>query len=142
MKLAGFTSIGVRGKDSVCFVTQKKVPDKLVDPTSVTHLFKVTKHVGMLTTGRIADCKSLVTKARQEAAEFQSPDAGHGAALTVCDRGSGSMRAQTGAQVRERLVRGSRGLPRFPYTAGHVLGVDHTSSRSPVCHRLGGRDES
>ena len=71
MKLAGFTSIGVRGKDSVCFVTQKKVPDKLVDPTGVTHLFKVTKHVGMLTTGRIADCKSLVTKARQEAAEFQ-----------------------------------------------------------------------
>ena len=26
MKAAGITSIGVRGKDSVCVVTQKKVP--------------------------------------------------------------------------------------------------------------------
>jgi hypothetical protein len=26
VKAAGITSIGVRGKDSVCFVTQKKVP--------------------------------------------------------------------------------------------------------------------
>ena len=67
MKSEGVTSIAVRGKDSVVFVTQKKVPvrtrplarillvsqgvqkqelsmllqDKLIDPTSVTHIFKV-----------------------------------------------------------------------------------------------------
>ena len=40
VKSSGITSIGVRGKDSVAVVTQKKVPDKLIDPSSVTHMFK------------------------------------------------------------------------------------------------------
>ncbi|RYR79854.1 hypothetical protein Ahy_A01g004655 isoform B [Arachis hypogaea] len=51
VKAAGITSIGVRGKDSVCVVTQKKVPDKLLDQTSVTHLFPITKYLGLLATG-------------------------------------------------------------------------------------------
>ncbi|PWA36848.1 proteasome subunit alpha type-6 [Artemisia annua] len=44
-------SIGVRGTDSACVVTQKKVPDKLLDPTSVTHIFPFTKFLGLLATG-------------------------------------------------------------------------------------------
>ncbi|XP_044392380.1 proteasome subunit alpha type-6-like [Triticum aestivum] len=51
VKSAGVTSIGVRGKDSVCVVTQKKVPDKLLDDTSITHLFSITKYTGLLATG-------------------------------------------------------------------------------------------
>lgn len=68
---AGVTSIAVRGKDSVVFVTQKKVSDKLLDPSSVTRLFKITKHVGLLATGLIADARSIVQNARQQAAEFR-----------------------------------------------------------------------
>ena len=49
---AGLTAIGVRGKDSVCFVTQKKVPDKLIEPESVTSCYKLTKYIGVLCTGR------------------------------------------------------------------------------------------
>jgi len=71
VKAQGLTSIGVRGKDTVCVVTQKKVPDKLIDPSTVTHLFKITKNLGMLVTGMMADAKSLVTKARSTAADFQ-----------------------------------------------------------------------
>ncbi|KAL3155501.1 Polyamine N-acetyltransferase 1 [Trebouxia sp. C0009 RCD-2024] len=71
VKAAGITSIAVRGKDSVCFVTQKKVTDKLIDPTSVTHMFKITKQIGVLVTGQLADAKSQVQKARSEAAEFR-----------------------------------------------------------------------
>ncbi|XP_024363225.1 proteasome subunit alpha type-6 [Physcomitrium patens] len=71
VKAAGITSIGVRGKDSVCFVTQKKVPDKLLDQTSVTHLFAVTKFIGLLATGMTADAKSLIAHARNEAANFK-----------------------------------------------------------------------
>lgn len=71
VKSSGFTSIGVRGKDSVVVVTQRKVPDKLVDPTSVTHMFRVTKTVGVLVTGIPADSRALVQKARQVAAEFR-----------------------------------------------------------------------
>ncbi|KAK1263887.1 Proteasome subunit alpha type-6 [Acorus gramineus] len=71
VKASGITSIGVRGKDSVCVVTQKKVPDKLLDQTSVTHLFAITKYLGLLATGMTADAKSLVQQARNEAAEFK-----------------------------------------------------------------------
>ena len=71
VKAAGITSIGVRGKDSVCVVTQKKVPDKLLDQTSVSHLFPITKFIGLLATGMTADARSLVQHARNEAAEFR-----------------------------------------------------------------------
>jgi 20S proteasome subunit alpha 1 len=71
VKAAGITSIGVRGTDSVCFVTQKKVPDKLLDQSSVSHLFAITKYIGLLATGMTADAKSLVSHARSEAAEFK-----------------------------------------------------------------------
>jgi 20S proteasome subunit alpha 1 len=71
VKAAGITSIGVRGKDSICVVTQKKVPDKLLDQTSVTHLFPITKFIGLLATGMTADARSLVQHARNEAAEFR-----------------------------------------------------------------------
>ena len=41
MKQTGITSIAVRGKDSVVFITQKKVSDKLIDADSVTRVHKV-----------------------------------------------------------------------------------------------------
>ncbi|XP_039016887.1 proteasome subunit alpha type-6-like isoform X1 [Hibiscus syriacus] len=105
VKAAGITSIGVRGKDSVCVVTQKKVPvrtllqfiygfsflglfkrfwrsgclsflnnvmqDKLLDQSSITHLFPITKFLGLLATGMTADARTLVQQARNEAAEFR-----------------------------------------------------------------------
>ncbi|MEW5316928.1 MAG: hypothetical protein WDW38_008267 [Sanguina aurantia] len=71
VRSAGVTSIAVRGKDSVVFVTQKKVADKLIDPSSVTRVFKITKFIGLLATGLTADARSIVQSARQEAAEFR-----------------------------------------------------------------------
>jgi len=71
VKAGGITSIAVKGVDSVVMVTQKKVPDKLLDPTSVTHMFKVTPTLGYLATGLVADARSQVQRARYEAAEFK-----------------------------------------------------------------------
>jgi 20S proteasome subunit alpha 1 len=67
---SGLTVVAVRGKDSVCVVTQKKVPDRLMEPESVTHLFHITPKVGVCVTGTAADCKSFVQRARFEAGEW------------------------------------------------------------------------
>merc|ERR1712205_168393 len=71
IKSVGVTTIGVRGKDSVCVVTQKKIPDKLIDASDVTHMYKITKTVGMCATGKGPDIRDIVQKARRKAADFK-----------------------------------------------------------------------
>jgi len=68
---ANITSVGVRGKDCAVVLSQKKVPDKLIDPSSVSHVFKISPSVGCVMTGSIADARASVDRARGEAAEFR-----------------------------------------------------------------------
>ena len=68
---SGLTGVAVRGKDSVCVVTQKKVPDRLMQADSVSHLFSLTPKVGCCVTGVMADCKAYVQRARYESAKWQ-----------------------------------------------------------------------
>jgi len=68
---AGQTAIAVRGLDSAVVITQKKVPDKLLDPNTVTHLFNITPTIGCVMTGMVADARSQVQPAQAEAADFQ-----------------------------------------------------------------------
>jgi len=71
VKTVGQTAIAVRGDDSVVFVTQKKVPDKLFDGNTITNVYKITDLIGCVATGLVADARVLVQKARFEAAEFR-----------------------------------------------------------------------
>ena len=48
---AGNTALAVRGATSACFITQKKVQDRLVDPTSMTSIYKITDSIGCLMLG-------------------------------------------------------------------------------------------
>lgn len=70
VKAPGITSVAVRGVDSVCAVTQKKVPDKLIDPTSVTSMYRLSDNHGCVATGVVTDARAMVQRTRNEAAEF------------------------------------------------------------------------
>lgn len=67
----GLTTVALKGPEVAVVATQKKIPDKLIDPATVTHLFRITKHIGAVMTGRIADSKSQVQRARYEAANWR-----------------------------------------------------------------------
>ncbi|KAA8569495.1 hypothetical protein EYC84_001122 [Monilinia fructicola] len=68
---ANIMSVGIRGKDCAVVLSQKKVPDKLIDPSSVSHIFQLSPSVGCVMTGSIADARASVQRAIGEAAEFR-----------------------------------------------------------------------
>jgi 20S proteasome alpha/beta subunit len=45
--------------------------DKLIDPASVSHIFRLSPSVGCVMTGSIADARASVSRARGETAEFR-----------------------------------------------------------------------
>ncbi|KAH8266981.1 hypothetical protein KR018_008633 [Drosophila ironensis] len=65
------TTVAIRGGDCAVVATQKKVTNRTVVPETLTHMFHITKEIGCAMTGRMADARSQVQKARFEAANFR-----------------------------------------------------------------------
>eukprot|EP00442_Polarella_glacialis_P020151 CAMPEP_0115075782 /NCGR_PEP_ID=MMETSP0227-20121206/16061_1 /TAXON_ID=89957 /ORGANISM="Polarella glacialis, Strain CCMP 1383" /LENGTH=245 /DNA_ID=CAMNT_0002462847 /DNA_START=89 /DNA_END=826 /DNA_ORIENTATION=- len=74
-KNQNMTSVALRGDDSVVCVTQKKVPDKLMDKDFTTHLYNITPNIGALMTGMSPDARALVYRAREIASKFKDKNA-------------------------------------------------------------------
>lgn len=64
-------SLSIRGSNCSVVINQKKVPDKLLDPSTVSFLFQISKHVGMVANGPIPDARNAALRAKAEAAEFR-----------------------------------------------------------------------
>ena len=67
----GQTSIAVRGNDSVVICTQKKVPDKMIVPDSVSNIHAVSDSRGAVIVGNTNDAKFIVQWLRSTAATFK-----------------------------------------------------------------------
>ncbi|MFQ6088559.1 MAG: archaeal proteasome endopeptidase complex subunit alpha [Candidatus Methanofastidiosia archaeon] len=82
----GATALGVRSKDGVVLAVDKKIPSKLVEPSSFEKIFQVDKHIGTATSGMIADARVLVDKARLEAQIHKLTYAEDISANTLCKK--------------------------------------------------------
>lgn len=62
--------MAVKGADTAVVATVKKVPDKLLDASSMTSLYWLTENIGCVMTGMVGDARSQVQRARREASNF------------------------------------------------------------------------
>lgn len=60
----GTTTVGLKFKDGVALIIDKRVTSRLIEPTSIEKIFKVDEHIGCATSGLVADARALVDYAR------------------------------------------------------------------------------
>jgi proteasome alpha subunit len=73
----GSTAVGVKCKDGVLLVTDKRIIDKLIIPESVEKIFKIDEHIIATAAGIISDARVLIdraqVKSQQNKVTFDSP---------------------------------------------------------------------
>ncbi|MDR2873311.1 MAG: archaeal proteasome endopeptidase complex subunit alpha [Methanobrevibacter sp.] len=62
----GTTSLGVKSKDGIVLVVDKRATSKLIESKSIEKIFQIDSHIGVVTSGLVADARSLVERARIE----------------------------------------------------------------------------
>ena len=65
------TAIALKSSSCSILISQKKVNDPLIDPSSSTNLYSISPSIGACFIGRVPDAHSLVLRARYEAAEWR-----------------------------------------------------------------------
>jgi len=63
----GTTTVGLKFKDGVVLIIDKRITSRLIEPQSIEKIFKIDEHVGCATSGLVADARVLVDRARVEA---------------------------------------------------------------------------
>ena len=60
----GTTTVGLKYKDGVILIVDKRIANKLVITDSIEKMYQIDDHIGMTTSGLVADARQLVDKAR------------------------------------------------------------------------------
>lgn len=66
------TAIGIQGKDGVVFGVEKLVTSKLYEAGANKRIFNIDRQIGMAVAGLLADARSIVETAREEASNYRS----------------------------------------------------------------------
>jgi proteasome alpha subunit len=62
----GTTAVGIKAKDGVVLIVDKRVSSKLLEPLSIEKIFKIDEHIGVASSGLVGDARALVDRARIE----------------------------------------------------------------------------
>lgn len=62
----GTTTAGLKFRDGIILVCDKRIASRLIIPASIEKLFKIDDHIGFATSGLVADGRQLVDRARVE----------------------------------------------------------------------------
>ncbi|MDO8842053.1 MAG: archaeal proteasome endopeptidase complex subunit alpha [Methanocalculus sp.] len=62
----GTTAVGIKCKEGVVLIVDKRVSSKLLEPSSIEKIFQIDAHIGVASSGLVGDARSLVDRARVE----------------------------------------------------------------------------
>ncbi len=63
----GTTAAGIKATDGVVLLVDKRITSSLIEAESIEKIFQIDKHIGIATSGLVADARALVDRARVEA---------------------------------------------------------------------------
>jgi proteasome alpha subunit len=63
----GTTTAGLKFKDGVVLIVDKRITSRLIEPESIEKIFQIDDHVGCATSGLVADARVLIDRARLDA---------------------------------------------------------------------------
>ncbi|HEC77262.1 MAG TPA: archaeal proteasome endopeptidase complex subunit alpha [Thermoplasmatales archaeon] len=85
----GTTTVGVKFKNGVALIVDKRITSRLIEPNSIEKIFKIDDHIGCATSGLVADARALVERARLEAQinrlTYEQPIQVKALAKKICD---------------------------------------------------------
>ncbi len=63
----GTTTVGVKFKDGVVLIVDKRIISRLIEPISIEKIFRIDECIGCATSGLVADARVIVDRARMDA---------------------------------------------------------------------------
>jgi len=74
---ANLTAVGVSTNDCAVIAVQRRIPDKLIDPSSVKNFYTLSPKIGCAVIGIVPDAKFQVRRAQAEAAQWKYQNGFH-----------------------------------------------------------------